>query len=234
MRGEKRILGFLGAGRNGSPPHARGKGTFPTLNAVLFGITPACAGKSGHHGNAGHWLRDHPRMRGEKGRSGCSRAPHRGSPPHARGKGSSARAISRLCGITPACAGKSQAAARQASGFRDHPRMRGEKGQKALFRVANTGSPPHARGKVQVRAEDGDRRRITPACAGKSTIVTELAPSVRDHPRVRGEKLPSPSASISTAGSPPRARGKDLPDALAACGAGITPACAGKRAGRRP
>ena len=72
--------------------------------------------------------------------------------------------------------------------------------------------------------------RITPACAGKRSVLIAFQPPVQDHPRVCGEKDALSDVMQAHRGSPPRVRGKvnDLTgdaDALR-----ITPACAGKRA----
>ena len=50
-------------------------------------------------------------------------------------------------GITPACAGKSHDKDKGAEGKRDHPRMCGEKAIDAGRTFAESGSPPHVRGK---------------------------------------------------------------------------------------
>ena len=54
----------------------------------------------------------------------------KGSPPHVRGKGAAPALALGEIGITPACAGKSRAAAKAAAFQRDHPRMCGEKTKK--------------------------------------------------------------------------------------------------------
>ena len=54
-----------------------------------------------------------------------------------------------------------------------------------------------------------------------------------DHPRVCGEKLRATVTGLRNQGSPPRVRGKDHPESALAPGAGITPACAGKRLQKR-
>ena len=71
--------------------------------------------------------------------------------------------------------------------------------------------------------------RITPACAGKSCPLPRRTVSVRDHPRVCGEKRPDWKNEVELVGSPPRVRGKDAIQRHPSCGFGITPACAGKR-----
>ena len=69
---------------------------------------------------------------------------------------------------------------------------------------------------------------ITPAYAGKSAWHARSKFPSKDHPRLCGEKFPSPSPPTYAEGSPPPMRGKvslDLdPDEIA----GITPAYAGK------
>ncbi len=88
MRGEKISTISSDVPPKGSPPHARGKVAIGTPSCFLFGITPACAGKS------------------------CMSVPsvmsRMGSPPHARGKGQTAAFRFQRFGITPACAGKSR------------------------------------------------------------------------------------------------------------------------------
>ena len=50
----------------GSPPPMRGKDSFPLLEALALGITPAYAGKSIGDALMGLELEDHPRLCGEK------------------------------------------------------------------------------------------------------------------------------------------------------------------------
>ena len=52
--------------------------------------------------------------------------------------------------------------------------------------------------------------RITPAYAGKSKAAVKNIFSVKDHPRVCGEKEFSYSSQSVVIGSPPRMRGKAL------------------------
>ena len=70
------------------------------------------------------------------------------------------------------------------------------------------GSPPHVRGKVGVTDIAPVSPRITPACAGKSTICGEWQQTF--------------------GGSPPHVRGKDMDTLQTVHDARITPACAGK------
>ena len=106
MGGEKLILLVTTPGREGSPPHGRGKVMQVCIATGLRGITPAWAGKSCRAAAASTRGRDHPRMGGEKGHTYKKRLFGGGSPPHGRGK---ARGVLySVCKerITPAWAGK--------------------------------------------------------------------------------------------------------------------------------
>ena len=71
------------------------------------GITPAYAGKRQRRATACTWLRDHPRVCGEKDAI-CKSCPARqGSPSRMRGKGIQPRNERVAMRITPAYAGKS-------------------------------------------------------------------------------------------------------------------------------
>ena len=98
------------------------------------------------------------------------------------------------------------------------------------------GSPPRMRGKGQLNHLNLHTPGITPAYAGKSQWTKTLDGSLRDHPRVCGEKPASMPRHALRRGSPPRMRGKDLLVGRQLAAFGITPACAGKRGGahRKP
>ena len=64
--GEKPGKGGEVAEFKGSPPRVRGKGLHRGNKVVVFGITPACAGKSSKSGKSDMTEKDHPRVCGEK------------------------------------------------------------------------------------------------------------------------------------------------------------------------
>ena len=111
---------------------------------------------------------------------------------------------------------------------RDHPRVRGEKFCASSFSVIARGSPPRARGKVDPIQRYAVKEGITPACAGKRGRLFKFFKTMRDHPRVRGEKTMIGVTSQTRLGSPPRARGKGFRCSRRRSPARITPACAGK------
>ena len=91
-------------------------------------------------------------------------------------------------GITPAYAGKRYIFKGLLCGFKDHPRLCGEKCAEPSIVVTIQGSPPPMRGKVVRAIPDILRKRITPAYAGKSGNVGKSGFYRRDHPRLCGEK----------------------------------------------
>ena len=187
-------------------------------------------------------------MRGEDEVGRVIDADFNGSPPHARGRPRKGAARAPRRRITPACAGKTSLILLAAQATMDHPRMRGEDVVAFLTVVGYVGSPPHARGRHPRRVVGELLRRITPACAGKTscsvmswvlnsdhpacagkTHVLEVSGRYyRDHPRMRGEDGFIDLMIRYDVGSPPHARGRPPARARRLLRAGITPACAGK------
>ena len=197
---------------------------------------------------------DHPRMRGEDVSKRRTNRIDQGSPPHARGRRGLVLTAPRARGITPACAGKTRPRASMTSRRSDHPRMRGEDSTSSLWAFGLRGSPPHARGRLnisnsRVKFVDGSPphargRRcqctttglysgITPACAGKTMVPSVVSRPSGDHPRMRGEDRLRANRRSRRCGSPPHARGRRGGRSCPRRGAGITPACAGKTSARR-
>ena len=132
------------------------------------GITPAHAGKRNRHPVKALGSRDHPRTCGEKAFLEQTRQAGLGSPPHMRGKVCPGVPARRVCGITPAHAGKSHTGRFPARSAWDHPRTCGEKLLLLLLLLLLRGSPPHMRGKVKRHSKGRPCGGITPAHAGKS------------------------------------------------------------------
>ena len=145
-----------------------------------------------------------------------------------RGKVEAAILAMERNGITPACAGKSDAKDCQDPRREDHPRVCGEKLLRPCRPHRARGSPPRVRGKVCNGIIIRVHHRITPACAGKSFDAGSGTGTHWDHPRVCGEKASQALHTGFRQGSPPRVRGKVCLNANQALALGITPACAGK------
>ena len=93
------------------------------------------------------------------------------------------------------------------------------------------GSSPRVRGKRPGRARWPIRRRLIPACAGKTRTWPCSTRYGRAHPRVCGENVWAPQAGDPDEGSSPRVRGKPHRLGPHARPRGLIPACAGKTAG---
>ena len=249
MRGEDGGTYLFRQGYGGSPPHARGRldglvnhsfsigdhprmrgedGTESQVSDTLTRITPACAGKTFEHRRPQCRQPDHPRMRGEDASTDAGFQLVPGSPPHARGRLVGNLALRLMAGITPACAGKTTFHWLTRQPVKDHPRMRGEDHTADKLGIRQQGSPPHARGRRPDPHRLSHRRRITPACAGKTKTTSPNGSPARDHPRMRGEDKRHVITVASFRGSPPHARGRPVTDAEKPVNDRITPACAGK------
>ena len=130
-------------------------------------ITPAHAGKrwSPPQWSPPRW--DHPRACGEKPSRFCGGRAGTGSPPRMRGKVFPCTDLLFAVRITPAHAGKRNAAVQRMMVRKDHPRACGEKYIHNLPEYSITGSPPRMRGKVTAHIVNTLVQRITPAHAGK-------------------------------------------------------------------
>ena len=126
MRGEHAAASLSERSMAGSSPHARGALEGGVEPAHLVGIIPACAGST--LGGARGLKRegDHPRMRGEHSSPIRRSLSNQGSSPHARGAHPDACLSAVTGGIIPACAGSTIRVSNTFSGYKDHPRMRGE------------------------------------------------------------------------------------------------------------
>ena len=167
-------------------------------------------------------------MCGEKEPSGAAAGCGLGSPPRVRGEDEDRTVAMPLERITPACAGRRWWSMPSMSSFWDHPRVCGEKAVVNPRFQSGIGSPPRVRGEVFRTNWLQRRRRITPACAGRSLHPFCQKSAQRDHPRVCGEKKGVDIVITHAFGSPPRVRGEarsvQKPEAVP----GITPACAGR------
>ena len=106
--------------------------------------------------------------------------------------------------------------------------MRGEDTVHGLADTLNSGSPPHARGRLAGFDAELGPERITPACAGKTSGCPWRWRASADHPRMRGEDAAWAWVRTCSVGSPPHARGRPTAGRRLSLSGRITPACAGK------
>ena len=127
-------------------------------------------------------------------------------------------------GITPACAGKSTQYFPACSCIWDHPRVCGEKLSTTSTDIHPAGSPSRVRGKADFPVRCREHSRITPACAGKSSLMLLWSGPLRDHPRVCGKKF-HPASDRKLGRVRGTKRSSDLSPAAAPAGlAGSCPA----------
>ena len=186
----------------------RGKGLYVCDWRCYRRITPAYAGKRSISRSNLPLKRDHPRLCGEKLISLHKSSSERGSPPPMRGKVFFNDFSHGLLRITPAYAGKRWANLVSPLSSRDHPRLCGEKHVSTAILLGSRGSPPPMRGKVGNGMEPDFVHGITPAYAGKSSVLWNREWKRKDHPRLCGEKRCSTKHRSDATGSPPPMRGK--------------------------
>ena len=157
-----------------------------------------------------------------------------GSPPRVREELALCNVRLVLVRITPACAGRTDTKQTLMFHFWDHPRVCGKNLPNCTTVGENAGSPPRVREELISTRLATLRRRITPACAGRTKFFLIFFSSRRDHPRVCGKNLFFSSAIRNNSGSPPRVREEPHPYIHCLDTPRITPACAGRTGqGRR-
>ena len=197
----------------GSPPHMRGMPARTAFFCSSIGSPPAYAGKKRPAPGRKPVAAEHPA--------------HAGNCPVLRNPGRNAAPR-----ITPARAGKRRPSHVYSQPFWDHPCLCREKICYEAPEDEKNGSPPRMRGKAVHKGLYRPALRITPACAGKSSIVPSSVLRRRDHPRLCGEKVGLTGTPAPNGGSPPPVRGKDHLHSRLAQAGGITPAYAGKSSAR--
>ena len=113
----------------GSSPLTRGKPTSRLSVSETSGLIPAHAGKTRPEWAITLSARAHPRSRGENDAGKTNTTDFEGSSPLTRGKPTLRVLAGSGMGLIPAHAGKTCSGAGRRSGFRAHPRSRGENGQ---------------------------------------------------------------------------------------------------------
>ena len=227
IRGEH-DRGYLRPGvPEGSSPHTRGAPLPAWHENDPAGIIPAYAGSTSKSNPPTARGKDHPRIRGEHDETRQLIADGVGSSPHTRGARPRPTGSPPASWIIPAYAGSTRAGRRPCRRSEDHPRIRGEHLAIVVQLVDDLGSSPHTRGAHSPDDVDSLDDGIIPAYAG-STASRKFRPwGARDHPRIRGEHLPSQPAATLMPGSSPHTRGAPTRLLVKVRGKRIIPAYAG-------
>ena len=179
----------VGTSDAGSSPRVRGKPTEYPFARVGHRLIPACAGKTSYYCPLLARGRAHPRVCGENRvifKKTCYAA---GSSPRVRGKLRGFANVGYSVGLIPACAGKTIAWRISLIAVRAHPRVCGENTSTATVAWPAAGSSPRVRGKRGRSHHCNARRRLIPACAGKTNDESESSSFRPAHPRVCGENF---------------------------------------------
>ena len=200
---------------------------------VKPGLIPAHAGKTCLAGLVGTHTKAHPRSRGENAWLTSVGPAAGGSSPLTRGKHRRLDSNLRLDRLIPAHAGKTSGCPSTRSGYRAHPRSRGENTVRLRVDWVRRGSSPLTRGKHGLLVHAGHVRGLIPAHAGKTPAGKAFACPTWAHPRSRGENRRPTAAWRSTVGSSPLTRGKRHEDGPRELLGGLIPAHAGKTTTRR-
>ena len=211
VRGEHNWVQFSTNSAGGSAPRARGTHPHPSLPIRPHRISPACAGNTTAPRPVPTAPSDQPRVRGEHRRRPCGFDPLGGSAPRARGTRIAPFDLGRISRISPACAGNTEVDLGSCCMVPDQPRVRGEHAIARRWPTWASGSAPRARGTRYARQFKGVMIRISPACAGNTSLARASPASHSDQPRVRGEHIRRPGGARTGGGSAPRARGTPPP-----------------------
>ena len=206
IRGEHKAASVVPDSILGSSPHTRGAPGGDGRSVLSGGIIPAYAGSTRRRWTKCSIRRDHPRIRGEHPLTFICASHRDGSSPHTRG--ARLRLVThpgrRI--IIPAYAGSTVHPGRWSPAPADHPRIRGEHGDRRRVSLGRQVSSPHTRG---ARIHAAARRW----------------PS--DHPRIRGEHRQEGRRQGLVWGSSPHTRGAHPAGQGEQMGGGIIPAYAG-------
>ena len=218
----------------GSSPLTRGKLSNGLRSPSRPRLIPAHAGKTHTHDVMQTTHTAHPRSRGENEYGFAVADKDSGSSPLTRGKLGVVGVRGPVVGLIPAHAGKTSRQADKARVHEAHPRSRGENGGCLPDLLPALGSSPLTRGKHSSCAKFSHVWRLIPAHAGKTVRQYGEGPSLRAHPRSRGENLSESMGVSSDQGSSPLTRGKPGAVWLACAAYGLIPAHAGKTTQHAP
>ena len=155
----------------GSSPLTRGKHRTMAMLYPAEGLIPAHAGKTPACGSTGLPTGAHPRSRGENSSASWRVRDCDGSSPLTRGKQDHSSFLVRVAGLIPAHAGKTRRRPARTSGYRAHPRSRGENSYTSAIACLPVGSSPLTRGKRQIGLTHQLLQRLIPAHAGKTVTL---------------------------------------------------------------
>ena len=172
----------------GSSPHTRGTPHPDAKCRPPLRFIPAYAGNATTRLPVSRPRSVHPRIRGERQFVMTPVSTSIGSSPHTRGTLSSSRQSSHHCRFIPAYAGNARRTPSLRRRATVHPRIRGERGNRARSLCSDCGSSPHTRGTRGQPLRGQEAGRFIPAYAGNAALWGAESPLQAVHPRIRGER----------------------------------------------
>ena len=227
VRGDRKPVASSTVCGPGSPPRAWGQARRQRQDGPRDGITPTCVGTGGTAGTPTRTCSDHPHVRGDRTAVPSAVSTLTGSPPRAWGQVGRDAPDDDRRGITPTCVGTGSGGRPSRAGPRDHPHVRGDRGDANGSPRLVEGSPPRAWGQATRRSTSGRSRWITPTCVGTGPSARRRGRRPSDHPHVRGDRTHAVHHNAYAQGSPPRAWGQVERAPVEEAVLGITPTCVG-------
>ena len=197
---------------SGSSPHTRGTPLHRLYGAPVRRFIPAYAGNESSEALPVWGLAVHPRIRGERLMRRRWLGRPVGSSPHTRGTRYCTNNECETFRFIPAYAGNEQTVRVARLTWPVHPRIRGERSQRAPRTLATSGSSPHTRGTIPAPPPPSTRSRFIPAYAGNAASRCEMPATSSVHPRIRGERNNEIARVAPSIGSSPHTRGTPVRD----------------------
>ena len=132
---------------------------------------------------------------------------YNGSSPLSRGILKNHLFLGSIGRIIPALAGNTRSTGPRSNKSWDHPRSRGEYGEREAVSCIGLGSSPLSRGIPFLGSNNSINKRIIPALAGNTPAPPVVASTIADHPRSRGEYYQMATEEHQAKGSSPLSRG---------------------------
>ena len=172
----------------GSSPHTRGTRFRQGCRFLCLRFIPAYAGNAASRCEMPATSSVHPRIRGERNNEIARVAPSIGSSPHTRGTPVRDDARVHIDRFIPAYAGNARRTPSLRRRATVHPRIRGERGNRARSLCSDCGSSPHTRGTRGQPLRGQEAGRFIPAYARNAALWGAESPLQAVHPRIRGER----------------------------------------------
>ena len=212
IRGERAVGARVVEPVAGLSPHARGTLRRQQRGSPGRRFIPAYAGNASDEEGADCCFPVHPRIRGERLMRRRWLGRPVGSSPHTRGTRYCTNNECETFRFIPAYAGNEQTVRVARLTWPVHPRIRGERSQRAPRTLATSGSSPHTRGTRPSGGPPPGRKRFIPAYAGNAVSARMPFSMPTVHPRIRGERrIPMRNAG-HLFGSSPHTRGTQQRD----------------------